>query len=362
MTSVPVASATTYRAVTTEAVLPRVRRPRGLAGLAATLAGLAVLSGAALFSAASADRDAGVDLRRLIAGVGDNLSDLRWQFAPIVLALAAAHYVATGIAARAAAGITPGLRELTLVQLAAAAANRITPAGIGGATVNARYFTRRGLELRSAVAIVAAVAVIGGLADVLVLLGVVLAGGVLGLGGGLHELNQLATRLHRLITGVDHPIALIVIAVLVAAGFAGWALMRQRRAERPTAVARLRPLADLLRRPADLATLLAASGATTLILAFAFAATTHLTPGPVPTISVGALIVAYMVAAAAGSAVPIPAGLGSTEAALTAVLVAGHVPAVHAVQVVLVFRVITFWLPAAVGVVAARHLRRTGAL
>ena len=85
-------------------------------------------------------------------------------------------------------------------------------------------------------------------------------------------------------------------------------------------------------------------------------------PGTRPSADVGALVVAFMAASAAGSAVPVPAGLGSTEAALVGVLVAAHVPAAHAVEVVLVFRLITFWLPAGVGVIATRHLRKVRAL
>jgi uncharacterized membrane protein YbhN (UPF0104 family) len=69
-----------------------------------------------------------------------------------------------------------------------------------------------------------------------------------------------------------------------------------------------------------------------------------------------------MLGAAAGTSVPIPAGLGTTEAALIGVLVSAHVDVGHAVQVVLVFRLLTFWLPAVIGVLALRRLRRVGAI
>jgi uncharacterized membrane protein YbhN (UPF0104 family) len=69
-----------------------------------------------------------------------------------------------------------------------------------------------------------------------------------------------------------------------------------------------------------------------------------------------------MIGAAAGSAVPVPAGLGSTETALAAILIEVQVPASHAVEEVLIFRVLTFWLPAAVGVLATRRLNRRRAL
>jgi hypothetical protein len=42
--------------------------------------------------------------------------------------------------------------------------------------------------------------------------------------------------------------------------------------------------------------------------------------------------------------VPTPAGVGSTETALVLVLTTDGVPTAHAVEVVVIFRVITFWL------------------
>ena len=92
------------------------------------------------------------------------------------------------------------------------------------------------------------------------------------------------------------------------------------------------------------------------------AASTAMVPGPRPNESIGALIVAFMIGSAAGNAVPVPAGLGATEAALTGVLVAAAVPAAHAIEIVLLFRLITFWAPAAVGILTAAALRRRGAI
>ena len=52
--------------------------------------------------------------------------------------------------------------EVLLVQLAASAANRLTPAGLGGSAVTARYYTRRGLDGPAAVGAVAALGAVGG--------------------------------------------------------------------------------------------------------------------------------------------------------------------------------------------------------
>ena len=65
---------------------------------------------------------------------------------------------------------------------------------------------------------------------------------------------------------------------------------------------------------------------------------------------------------AVGSIVPTPGGLGAVEAALTAGLTAAGVPAGEAFSAVILFRLITFWLPIPAGWFAWRSLQRAGAL
>ncbi|MGW2308405.1 lysylphosphatidylglycerol synthase domain-containing protein, partial [Actinomadura luteofluorescens] len=60
----------------------------------------------------------------------------------------------------------------------------------------------------------------------------------------------------------------------------------------------------------------------------------------------------------AGSAVPTPGGVGSTEAALVAALAALGVAAGPALHAVLLFRAVTFWAPVPLGILACRTLRR----
>ncbi|MCW2647309.1 MAG: hypothetical protein QOG22_669 [Pseudonocardiales bacterium] len=338
---------------------PRTRRPRW-AKWWLIACGVVVLLVAALLSAANTDGDSRTDLRHLIDAAGKDFVSLRWQYTCVVLALAALHYVATAIAARAAAGIPLPLGETLLVQLAAAAANRLTPAGLGASAVNARYFSRRGLAMPAALGAVIALSVLGAVADLIVLSALVLGGLWLGLSGGSQQIQLLGARVANLVAPLLSPwlwAGLGVGAVIALV----W--RRRKHRGRPRDWRQLwTPVGALLRRPSSLATLLTASGATTLILAFAFVASTAMVPGPRPAASLGALLIAFMVGAAAGSAVPVPAGIGSTETALAAVLIAMHVPAGHAIQEVLIFRVLTFWLPAIVGVLATRRLNRRHAI
>jgi uncharacterized membrane protein YbhN (UPF0104 family) len=333
--------------------LPR-RRRWWLAALGLTLLGLA-----ATISWATADADGYHDLGALGAHVASDCLHLRWPFAAVVLALAGAHYVATAIAARASVGAPLRLRETVLVQLAAAAANRLTPAGLGGSAVNARFFSRRGIDHRAAIGAV--------VADLLVLSLLVFGGRLLDLGGGPHEVGLLGSKLAGLATPFRSPWLWSIAALGFVAGLVTWLIVRHRHRRRDRlSTTRWRryfdPIKGLSHQPRRLAVLLAASGCTTLVLAFAFTASVAMVPGPQPQISTGGLLVAFMAGAAAGNAVPTPAGIGSAEVAFVGVLVAAHVPAGHALEVVIIFRLITFWLPAVVGVLATRHLRRTAAI
>jgi uncharacterized protein (TIRG00374 family) len=64
----------------------------------------------------------------------------------------------------------------------------------------------------------------------------------------------------------------------------------------------------------------------------------------------------YLTGSAIGSIIPTPGGLGAVEAALTAGLTAAGVPGAVAVSAVLLFRLLTFWLPVPFGWAALNFL------
>ena len=68
--------------------------------------------------------------------------------------------------------------------------------------------------------------------------------------------------------------------------------------------------------------------------------------------------VVYLTGSALGSIVPTPGGLGAVEAALTAGLRAAGVAGGVAVSGVLLFRLLTFWLPVPAGWAALKYLER----
>ncbi|MCW2525045.1 MAG: integral rane protein [Frankiales bacterium] len=315
---------------------------------------------AAALSFRIADADSGYDFLDLLRAVGQDAARLRWQFAGVVVVLCCAHYVATAVAARAAAGLPLPLGEAVLVQLAASAANRITPAGLGGSAVTARYLTKRGLPAGAAIGSVIALDVLGAVADLLVVAPLVFFGRWVGLGGGAAEAARLGARVSGMSSlarsaWVWGAVGVVVICLLLARGRIAGSLRRG-------SANFLSPLGRLMRRPSGLATVLAASGATTLLLALAFAVSVAMVPGPAPQVSSGALVIGFMLGSAASNAIPTPAGIGATETALVGVLLVGGISIAHAVEVVVIFRVITFWIPPLLGLLSSGHLRRRGAL
>lgn len=271
-----------------------------------------------------------------------------WVIVPAVGVLSALHYLCAAITLRAAAGVRLRLPEVVSAQLAAAAASRIVPAGLGGLTVNSRYLACRGLAAAQAVASVTVVK---------------LAGFVTHLG-----LWTLAVALGASALPVKVPkyaLPLLAAAGAVIAMVAlGWALCRRRR---PGTVRRIwsdaaRAVVGLRGRRRDLLILFAGSAGTPVVLGTAFAISVAATTGTPSPGRMVTLLAVYLFGTAAGNAVPLPAGTGSSEAALIAALVAVGLPVAGAAQSVVIFRAVTFWAPVPFGILAARRLRKAGAL
>jgi uncharacterized membrane protein YbhN (UPF0104 family) len=311
------------------------------------------------------DGDSVPDLAASAASTLGRAGQLPWRVAPVLVVICAFHYLAAAVALKSAADLRLPLKRVTQVQLAAAAANRITPAGLGGAAVNVRFLQRAGHPLRKSVAAVAILGGLGAFADLLVFAVLVLAGRWVGISGGSHEMAALFGKVRGPAQIVWHlPLIVRVFFVLFIGLVSALAIARsrQRRAavRHDDTAASQSPwsmLRELLCQPRRLSILLGASASTTLFLAAGFALTAQLAPVPA-TASFGSLLVGYLIGGAVGGAVPVPAGVGATEAALVGVLVAGHMPLATAVSTVLLFRVVTFWAPALIGLLIAKRLRR----
>jgi hypothetical protein len=103
--------------------------------------GLGVLLGLAVWAVHS--RTALAHVARQVGG----LPPPSWPWIVLAVAAIAASYWCSALALRAAVGRRLPLGRTVLVQLAASAANRITPGGLGGAAVNGRFLTTQGSSL-----------------------------------------------------------------------------------------------------------------------------------------------------------------------------------------------------------------------
>ncbi len=157
--------------------------------------------------------------------------------------------------------------------------------------------------------------------------------------------------------------AYFVLAGLVVVALAVFAIPAARRVLR----ARVSPifgqvlprLLEVAQHPRKLA--LGIGGALLLSLSYilCLAACVAAFGRSVPIASIG---VVYLTGSAIGSILPTPGGLGGVEAALTAGLTAAGLPGAVAVSAVLLFRLLTFWLPVPFGWAALSYLEREKAL
>jgi undecaprenyl-diphosphatase len=131
---------------------------------------------------------------------------------------------------------------------------------------------------------------------------------------------------------------------------------------RPVAARALAPvaagakdLARIFRQPRRAAALFGASAGLTLSYGLALAASVLAVGGDAPLLAVLAV---YLGGTAVASASPTPGNVGAVEVVLSAGLATVGVAAAPAVASVLIYRLLTFWLPVAPGFIAFRYLQQ----
>lgn len=237
-------------------------------------------------------------------------------------------------------------------QVAAAFAGLVAPAAVGGLAVNTRFLQRAGIPVARAVTAVGVSQVIGfACYVVLLLLFSAFAGSHREGTGGLSAITPSAT-----VTGVV--IALAVIALLIAA-IPRLRTLVARRA-RPLVTDIGPQLLQVARSPRKLVQ--AFGGAVGLPMAASVCLWASVNAVSGSEVNLAAMGVAYLVAKAVGSLVPTPGGIGGVEAVLAAGLTASGVPSAVAATSVIVFRLLTWWLPVIPGWFAFTALQRRGAL
>lgn len=232
------------------------------------------------------------------------------------------------------------LRELTIVELAAAAVNRLIPSGLGGMGVHGVYLHKRGHSVAQATAVVSANNFLGMLVHMLLLAGALLT---------LDEEFHLGWHISQgwVLLG-------IVLGSMILFCVPG---LRRRFLRFFHHL--LTSLRRYVRTPSSVVLAAALLGCLTvlnvLILYLAMHSLgAHLSPP--------ALFLAYTIGVFAGTIMPTPGGLTGVEAGLAGGLMLFDVHTALALAVAIAFRFVTFWLPILPGLAALAYLRRRKAV
>lgn len=273
-----------------------------------------------------------------ISTVPTFFSELRtanWWWALLGLAVSASKYVGAAAALWACASGLVSFRNLTIMQVANTFAATTTPAGVGGLALSTRFLQKGGLGAVRATAAVALQQSVQLATHVVLLIVFSVAAGTSA------DLSQFVPDATVLYLVVGAALGVIGIAMLVPR-LRRWL----RTAVRPRLEEVVSDLAALAREPTRLALIVAGCGATTLGAALALWASIAAFGGNTSFVTV---TVVTMVGGTLAAAAPTPGGIGAVEAALIGGLAAFGVPAAIAVPAVLLYRVLTVWIPVFIG-------------
>ncbi|HSR85385.1 MAG TPA: flippase-like domain-containing protein [Streptosporangiaceae bacterium] len=279
--------------------------------------------------------------------LGHVLKHSDWTWLLFALALSAITYV--GAAWSLSGFVLEKLRFVRtfLAQLAGSFVTLVTPAAVGGVALNIRYLSKSKVAPADAASSVGVSQVFAFALHILLLVIFIAA-----TGGSDIPAFRPPSWAYIALAGLG----VVILGVLAVP--AGRQLVRSRVAP---ALGQVIPrLLDIAQKPAKLAE--GIGGA--LILTFAYILCLDVCLRAVGThANFFAIGVVYLTGSALGSIVPTPGGLGAVEVALSGGLTAiAHVPGAYALSAVLVFRLITFWLPIPIGWLALNYLQHRDAL
>ena len=278
--------------------------------------------------------------------LGTLITTADWRWAAVALVLSALTFIA---AAWSLSGFVPeklALHRTILAQLAGSFATLVSPPTIGSIAINVRFLQKAGLHPALAAASVGVAQVMAFVAHILLLFAFGIAAG---------------TQADHTFNPPQWAVILVVVFVIVVLALLAVPAVRRLIAKRvqPTLKEVIPRLVTVVQRPLKL---LEGIGGI-LLLNFAFIGVLYacvLAFGGEMNVAVVAVV--YLAGATLGQAAPTPGGLGAVEAALSAGLTAGGLDAGTAVSAVLLFRLVTFWLPTIPGYWSFNWLTKKGLL
>jgi len=269
-----------------------------------------------------------------------------WEWLLVALLLSLVTYVS---AAWSLSGFVPEklkLHRTVMAQLAGAFATLISPPTLGTVAVNLRYLQRAGLHPALAAASVGVSQVMAFFIHILLLFPFGIAAGTQA------DLTFKPPQ--------EVVIAVIAVAVALLALLAVPVIRRPITKRLLPTLREVGPrLVTVAQRPLKLTE--GIGGILLLNLAYigVLVACINAFGG---SLSIAVIAMVYLVGATLGQAAPTPGGLGAVEAAMSAGLTAAGMDGGTAVSAVLLFRLVTFWLPTVPGYWSFTWLTRKGAL
>ncbi|MDJ0343196.1 lysylphosphatidylglycerol synthase transmembrane domain-containing protein [Streptomyces sp. H10-C2] len=278
--------------------------------------------------------------------IADTIARADWRWAAIAVFGSALSYVA---AACALAGFVPerlSLVRTVMAQIAGSFVKLVAPAAVGGVALNTRFLQKSGVRPGLAVASVGASQLVGLGSHILLLL-------TFGYITGTEKTPSLSPS-RTVMAG------LLTAGVLVLVGTAIPSLRKFVSTRVRALFAGVIPrMLDVLQRPAKLLTGIGGTLMVTVTFVICLDACVRSFGG---SLSYSTIAVVFLAGNAIGSAAPTPGGVGAVEFALTGGLIAAGLPGTIATPAVLLFRLLTFWLPVLPGWLSFNYLSRKGDL
>ncbi|MCX5376011.1 lysylphosphatidylglycerol synthase transmembrane domain-containing protein [Streptomyces sp. NBC_00091] len=272
----------------------------------------------------------------------------QWGWVGAALAFSALTYFA---AAMSLLGFVPErvpFLRTVVAQVAGSFVKLVAPAAVGGVALNTRFLQRAGVRPGLAVASVGASQLFGLASHILLLLSF----GYLTGTEKTPEMTPSRTVIAGLLT------VAVLVLVVTAVPFLRKFVVTRVRALFAGVVPRM---LDVLQRPQKLMTgiggMLLLTGCFVMCLDASIRAF-----GGGEAISYASIAVVFLAGNALGSAAPTPGGIGAVETTLTLGLIAAGLEKEVAISAVLLFRLMTFWLPVLPGWLSFNFLTRKEAI
>ncbi|MEE1841738.1 lysylphosphatidylglycerol synthase transmembrane domain-containing protein [Streptomyces sp. JV190] len=285
------------------------------------------------------------------ADFGAVVEQAEWGWVAAAVAFSALSYVA---AAMSLLGFVPErvpFGKTVLAQVAGSFVKIVAPAAVGGVALNTRFLQRAGVRPGLAVASVGASQLFGLGCHILLL-------AAFGYLTGTEKTPSSLTPSRTVIAGLL-TVAVLVLVVTAVPFLRKFVVTRVR-----SLFAGVVPrMLDVVQRPQKLLTGIGGMLLLTGLFVMCLDASVRAFSGPdVPHLSYASIAVVFLAGNALGSAAPTPGGMGAVEGALTLGLIAVGLPKEVAAPAVLLYRLLTLWLPVLPGWLCFNHLTRKGEL